>query len=75
MLARGASKEEVIECIKEEKFEQAKNEKFQCKRTFEFKDISPVNKHFYNYKTVNPIFVNDNSDIIVITVKVFYHNE
>ena len=75
MLARGTDESEVIESIEDGQWQQAKDNKLHSSKTFLFKSISPVNKQFYNFKTVDSIFVKENSEIIVVTVKVFYHNE
>jgi hypothetical protein len=75
MLARGTDVEEVIESIEKGHWEQAKDNKLHSSKTFLFQKISPVNKQFYKFKTVDAIFVDENSEIIVVTVKVFYHNE
>jgi hypothetical protein len=75
MLARGTNEQEVIESIEKQKWQTAKDNKYQSSKTFIFYGVSPVNKQFYKFKTVNSIFVYENSEIIVVTVKVFYHNE
>jgi hypothetical protein len=75
MLARGTNEKEVIESIENRKWLIAKDNKYHSSKTFIFNSISPVNKKFYKFKTVNSIFVYENSEIIVVTVKVFYHNE
>lgn len=75
MTARGANENEVIQAIEEGNWQRAKENKFQCSKKFLYQDFSPVNKQYYQFKTVNSIFVNENSEIIVVTVKVYYFNE
>ena len=75
MLARGANEKEVIETISEGVWMTARENKFHCTKTFSFHNISPINKQFYMYKTIDSIFVNEISEIYVITVKVYYHND
>ncbi|MBM2816147.1 MAG: hypothetical protein HW421_2909 [Ignavibacteria bacterium] len=75
MLARGAEKTEVIESIEKGQWEPAKENKQHSTSTFLFENISPVNNQFYKFKTVDSVFVQENSEIIVVTVKVYYHNE
>jgi|GEM_PF-2772284 len=75
MLARGTNEKEVIETIKSGNWLPARDNKYHCIKTFLFDNISPINKLFYKFKTIDTIFVNENSEIIVVTVKVFYHNE
>jgi len=75
MLVRGTNENEVIESIEKGEWQPAKDNKLHSKYSFLFQAISPVNKQFYEFKTVDAIFVDENSEIIVVTVKVFYHNE
>ena len=74
ILARGADENEVIESIEKGKWLPSKDNKQHSSKTFLFQNISPVNKQFYKFKTVDSIFVNENSEIIVVTIKVYYHN-
>jgi len=74
MLARGADENEVIEAIEDGNWQPAKDNKLQCSKIFIFQNISPINKNYYNFKTINPIFVNENNEIVVVTVKVYYHD-
>lgn len=75
MSLRGALQEEVIIAIKFGTWEPAKLGKFKVKHKFEFNLISMVNQKIYKYKTVEPVFADENDKIIVITVKVYYSNE
>lgn len=75
MILRGASKEEIEIAINSGTWKQAKLGKFSSRFLFEFNSFSPINKKFYKYKIVEPIFADEINDIIVITVKVYYSNE
>lgn len=74
MAARGAEEDEVILAIEKGNHEPARENKFKSRMTFPFNNISPVNNKFYNLKTIDTIFVEGNNEIIVVTVKVYYHN-
>jgi hypothetical protein len=73
MLLRGADKDEVIKTIRNGIKESAKLNKFQSSLTFDFKSNSPVNNKYYEFKTLDVIFVEENNQIIIVTVKVYYH--
>lgn len=73
MSLRGAGKEEVIKTIRDGIRETAKHNKFHSALTFDFKSNSPVNNKYYEFKTLDVIFVEENNQIIVVTVKVYYH--
>lgn len=73
MSLRGTDKEEVIKTIRDGIRETAKLNKFHSAHTFDFKSNSPVNNKYYEFKTLDVIFVEENNQIIVVTVKVYYH--
>ncbi|RJR21262.1 MAG: DUF4258 domain-containing protein [Nitrospiraceae bacterium] len=75
MSLRGASVEEVVIAINSGTWESAKLGKFKRKHKFEYNEVSMVNQKIYKYKTVEPVFADENDKIIVITVKVYYSNE
>ena len=75
MSLRGASEEEVIIAINSGTWEPAKLCKFKVKHKFDFHAVSRVNQKIYKYKTVEPVFADENDKIVVITVKVYYSNE
>ena len=39
-----------------------------------FDAISPVNGRHYSHKTVDAVFADDPKSIVVVTVKVYYHD-
>ncbi len=75
MTLRGADESEVIEAIQTSPWQAAKRGKQETRRRFPFGQPSPVNKQFYRFKTVNPVFVDEADEIVVVTVKVYYSNE
>lgn len=46
----------------------------KCRKTFDFNRIAPGSKVYYRFKTVEPIFNEESNQVVVITVKVYYHN-
>lgn len=74
MLLRGAEENEVIATIQTRKWESAKYNKSSCRAQFYFEKPSQVNQKIYKYKTIEAIFVEEDDKIVVITVKVYYHN-
>ncbi len=70
LLYRGATKEEIVECIKTSKWIPAELNRTQCSKNFRFSSTSN-NKH-YEPKQVNPIFADEEKEIVVITVYVYY---
>jgi len=75
MTLRGASEEEVTAAINKGVWKQAKLGKSQTKHCFEFDNIAPSNQKFYRYKTVEPVFAEEDNELVVVTVKVYYSNE
>lgn len=75
MQLRGATPEEVQDAIRFGRHESAKAGKMQTRWTTTFGQQSAINSKFYRFKTLNPIFADEPDQVVVITVKVFYHNE
>lgn len=67
---RGVSVEEVIETIRNGERESAKKNRFQCKQNFQYNDY--WYDSFYPIKQVVPIFVEEEFEIVVITVYSYY---
>lgn len=74
MILRGASEEEVATAIYNGDWKPAKMGKSQAKHCFEFNNIAPSNQKLYRYKTVEPVFAEEDNEIVVVTVKVYYSN-
>lgn len=75
MELRGASEEEVITAINSGTWEPANLGKFKTKHKFDFNAISRTNQKNFKYKTVEPVFADENDIIVVVTVKVYYSND
>ena len=67
---RGASFEEIVEAINHGVREPAKNNRLQSKENFQFNNF--WNDTLYTIKQVAPVFVEENDEIIVITVYTYY---
>lgn len=67
---RGIEEGEVFEAIRTSQWEPAKKGRFQATKDFLFQ--GEWNKKFYSYKQVKPIFVEEETEIIVITVYAYY---
>ena len=74
MLLRGTEESEVIATIKSGKWESARYGKFCSRLQFGFGKPSPITQKIYDHKIVETIFAEEIDEIVVITVKVYYHN-
>jgi hypothetical protein len=75
MTLRGATEEELIKAIRDGRWEPARLGKFRSRYSFAFNRVSLVNQKYYNFKTIEPIFADEENEIVVVTVKVYYSNE
>ena len=67
---RGTSYSEIEETIQSEKWESAEQGRLECRRNFKFE--KEWNGKFYKTKQVRPIFVEEEKEIVVITIYVYY---
>ena len=67
---RGTTEEEVIDTIQACKWEPAELGRLQCKKDFAYN--KSWNSKLYEIKQVRPIFVEEDKEIIVITIYVYY---
>lgn len=67
---RGATEKEVIETIKTSTWEPAELGRLGCRKDFAFK--KKWNKKYYKTKQVRPIFVEEENEIVVVTVYTYY---
>jgi len=67
---RGATEEEILECIKTSEWIPAESGRTQCSKDFEFN--STWNNRHYENKKVNAIFAAEETEIVVVTVCVYY---
>jgi len=77
MEERGATEEEVREVVSHQETQSpgGVGVRLVARRRFVFQRNSPVNGLFYQYKTVEVLFVLEENTAVVVTVKVFYGNE
>jgi len=67
---RGASEEEIIETIKTAKRQKAQLNKLECQKDFVFNQV--WNNKFYKTKQVKSVFIEEEKEIVVVTVYVYY---
>jgi hypothetical protein len=67
---RGTTEEEIFETTQTCKWEPAELERLQCKKDFLYNKT--WNNKLYKTKQVKPIFVEEDKEIIVVTVYVYY---
>ncbi|MCX6153087.1 MAG: DUF4258 domain-containing protein [Candidatus Kapabacteria bacterium] len=67
---RGVSTDEVIETIRNGTREPAKENRFQSKQNFQYNDF--WFDSFYPIKQVAPVFVDEEDEIVVVTVYSYY---
>ncbi|MBF0457762.1 MAG: hypothetical protein HQK99_07695 [Nitrospirae bacterium] len=70
---RGIEEGEVFEAIIASSWEFAKKGRLQATKNFYFQN--EWNKKYYSYKQVKPVFVEEETEIVVITVYAYYFNE
>lgn len=67
---RGATAEEIVLAIEESEWTAAEMERKQVEKVYYFG--ANWNGKLYQYKKVRPIFVEENHEIIVVTVYTYY---
>ncbi|MBF0565261.1 MAG: hypothetical protein HQK89_08465 [Nitrospirae bacterium] len=70
---RGIEEEEVIETTSTSQWELAKRERLQASKNYYFG--KEWNKKFYSYKQVKPIFIEEETEIVVITVYAYFFDK
>ena len=73
MQQRGATSIEVEQAIRAGVWQAAQRGKWSARQRFAFDAVSPVNGKRYAYKTVDAVFADEPTAIVVVTVKVYYH--
>ena len=73
MVLRGASTDEVVEAIRGGTKREARRSKSQSRLIFPFDNFSPVNGKWYQNKTVEALYADEENAIVVLSVKVYYH--
>lgn len=67
---RGTTEEEVVEAIKTSQWLPTELGRLECRKDFTFENI--WNKKYYKIKQVRPIFVEEDGEIVVITVYTYF---
>jgi len=67
---RGVVEEEIIETINSEAWSPAELGRLECRKNFSFG--KEWNKKLYATKQVKPIFVEEETEIVVVTVYAYY---
>jgi hypothetical protein len=67
---RGASAEEIFETIKDSKWLPAELDRLEARKNFTY--AAMWNDKFYKIKQVRPIFSEEENEIVVVTVYVYY---
>ena len=70
LFSRGTTEEEVIEIIKTSQWQSTELGRFECRKDFPFE--KEWNKKYYKYKQVRPIFVDEEKEIVVVTVYTYF---
>ncbi len=68
---RGATEDEVIEAIQKGNHEKAKKGRLFCRANFQYNAL--WNNRYYTLKQVAAVIVEEDSDIVVVTVYTFYY--
>ncbi len=74
MMQRGATVAEVEDAVRTGTWRPAERGKQHARKDFSFGGLSPVNNQPYRYKAVDAVFADEPHAVVVVTVKVFYHN-
>ena len=67
---RGTTEEEVIETIRTSQWQPAELGRLECKKDFAYE--KEWNKMYYNTRQVRPIFVEEEKEIVVVTVYTYF---
>lgn len=74
MRQRGAETAEIVHAIRQGTWKPAQRGKWHMRQQSPFEAFSPVNKQYYRFKALDVVFVDEPRAIVVVTVKVSYHN-
>ncbi|MGA2033736.1 MAG: DUF4258 domain-containing protein [Thermoguttaceae bacterium] len=74
MRQRGADRAEVEHAIRNGDWKPAQRGKWHVRQQLAFGALSPINKQYYRFKALDVVFADESRAIVVVTVKVFYHN-
>ncbi|MCW3127703.1 MAG: hypothetical protein JWO03_3361 [Bacteroidetes bacterium] len=68
---RGATEDEVKTAIIEARWAIVRDNRFECKYSFQFNAL--WGNKYYAIKEVRPIFVEEDNEIVVITIYTYYN--
>lgn len=67
---RGTAENEVVDTIKTSEWKPAELGRLQCRKDFVFEN--EWNKRYYKTKQVRPIFIEQEKEIVVVTVYTYF---
>jgi hypothetical protein len=70
LIFRGTAEEEIIEAIRTTPWQPAELGRLECKKDFIFE--KEWNKRYYKIKQVRPIFAEEDTEIVVVTVYTYF---
>lgn len=70
MLRRGATEYEITNSVRTGEWQPAESGRLECRKDFPFGQL--WNGAVYRTKQVRPIFVEEESEIVIVTVYVYY---
>jgi hypothetical protein len=68
---RGTTREEVVETVVSSAWQPAELGRLECKKEYTYEAV--WNKKYYRTKQVKPVFVEEENEIVVITVYTYYY--
>lgn len=70
LVFRGTTEEEITETIRSSQWQPAELGRLECRKDFAFENI--WNKKYYKIKQVRPVFVEEEKEIVVVTVYTYF---
>ena len=70
LVFRGTTEEEITETIRSSQWQPAELGRLECRKDFAFENI--WNKKYYKIKQVKPVFVEEEKEIVVVTVYTYF---
>jgi len=70
MIRRGATEQDILDAIRASQWCPAELGRLECRKDFAYEQ--DWNGRFYATKQVRPIFVEEDDEIVVVTVYVYY---
>ncbi len=70
LFKRGATEQEVFDAIQTEPWQPAERGRLECRKNYDFN--AEWNGKYYATKQLRPVFVDEPSEIVVVTIYVYY---